>query len=252
MLTKRVIPCLDVKDGRVVKGIKFAELKDAGDPEELAKEYNRQGADELIFLDISATLEGRKAHLDIISKVRKQLSIPLTTGGGVKSIDDVSNLLSAGADKVSVNTAAVKDPRIIFEMSQRFGSQCTVLAIDAAQKISENGWEVVICSGRDRTGIDVLDWARRAVELGAGEILLTSFDRDGSNSGYDLDLIKAVSSLVNVSVIASGGASEPKHFVEAASAGAEAVLAASVFHYGRYKVEDIKKEMRRAGFEVRL
>lgn len=252
MLAKRVIPCLDVKDGRVVKGVKFAELKDAGDPEELAKEYNRQGADELVFLDISATVEGRKTHLDTISKVRKQLSIPLITGGGVKGIDDVSNLLTAGADKVSVNTAAVKDPRIIFEMSQRFGSQCTVLAIDAAKKISSVGWEVVISSGRDRTGIDVLEWAKRAVELGAGEILLTSFDRDGSKSGYDLDLIKAVSSSVNVSVIASGGASEPKHFVEAVLAGADAVLAASIFHYGEYLVQDIKNEMKNAGIEVRL
>lgn len=252
MLTKRIIPCLDVKDGRVVKGVKFAELKDAGDPEELAKEYNRQGADELVFLDISATLEGRKAHLDTISKVRRQLSIPLTTGGGVTGIDDVCNLLTAGADKVSVNTAAVKNPRIIFEMSQRFGSQCTVLAIDAAQKTSGSGWEVVICSGRERTGIDVLDWAKNGVRLGAGEILLTSFDRDGSKSGYDLDLIRAVSSSVNVPVIASGGASEPRHFLEAIAAGADAVLAASVFHYGKYQVQDIKKEMSNCGIEVRL
>lgn len=256
MLAKRVIPCLDVNNGRVVKGIKFTGLRDAGDPEELAQEYDRQGADELVFLDISATLEGRKAHLEIISKIRKKLSIPLTTGGGVKGVDDVSNLLTAGADKVSVNTAAVKDPQIIYKMSQNFGSQCTVIAIDAAKKLPGSffgsGWEVVICSGRDRTGIDVLDWAKRAAELGAGEILLTSFDRDGSKSGYDLDLIKAVSSLVNIPVIASGGASEPRHFVEAVSSGAEAVLAASVFHYGKYVVEDIKKEMRKAGIEVRL
>ena len=215
MLTRRIIPCLDVRDGRVVKGIRFQGLRDAGCPEELARAYEAQGADELVFLDVSATPEGRGTHVQTVSKVRQQLSIPLTTGGGVRSVENARVLLGAGADKVSVNTAAVSNPQLITDIAENFGSQCSILAIDAAMtegSSAENPvWEIVVRSGRERTGIDAVAWAKEAVERGAGEILLTSWDRDGTRSGYDLALLNAISSAVNVPVIASGGADTPEH-----------------------------------------
>jgi imidazole glycerol-phosphate synthase subunit HisF len=250
MLTTRIIPCLDVRDGRVVKGIKFQGLTDAGSPPELAHAYEKQGADELTLLDVSATPEGRATAVETVAKVREQLSIPLTVGGGVKRVADAGALLDAGADKVGINTAAVKRPRLLEELSARFGCQCTVLAIDAA--LNEDGqFEVVTMSGKYRTGIDAIDWARQAVDRGAGEILLTSWDRDGTKSGYDLKLIRAISDAVTVPVIASGGAATPEHMVEAVEAGADAVLAASIFHYGEYTVAELKGRLHEMGLEVR-
>lgn len=241
MLTVRIIPCLDVRDGRVVKGVKFQNLRDAGCPVELAANYEKQGADELVFLDVSATPEGRKTHANVVSKIREVLSIPLTTGGGVRELKDASTLLEAGADKVSVNTAAVENPKLLNQLAKEFGAQCTILALDAARMLTGNGWEVVTKSGKNRTGISALDWAKQATELGAGEILLTSWDKDGTRSGYDCELLKAISSTVNVPVIASGGANSPEHFLEALNSGADALLAASIFHDGDYTVEEIKK-----------
>jgi len=250
MLTVRIIPCLDVRDGRVVKGIKFQGLRDAGSPPELACEYERQGADEITVLDVSATPQGRKTALDTVRAVRSRLCIPLTVGGGVRGASDAQALLEAGADKVGINTAAVKRPKLISEMARMFGCQCTVLAIDAAA--TESGsYEVVISSGRERTGADAVEWARRAADLGAGEILLTSWDRDGTKQGYDLELISLISSAVDVPIIASGGASDAKHMADAVDAGADAVLAASIFHYGEYTVADLKGELAMLGVEVR-
>ncbi len=251
MLTKRIIPCLDVRDGRVVKGIKFQGLRDAGSPPELAGAYEEQGADELCMLDVSATPSGRATRLDWVRKVRERLCIPLTVGGGVSSVDTAAALLEAGADKVGINTAAVKHPELLTEMADQFGCQCTVVAIDAASK-SDKGWEVVTLSGKNRTGIDAVEWATEAVARGAGEILLTSWDRDGTKSGYDLDLLSAISDAVNVPIIASGGAANPTHMVDAVTAGADAVLAASIFHYGEYTVSRLKQELREQGIEVRL
>ena len=256
MLTARIIPCLDVRDGRVVKGIRFQGLRDAGCPEELAELYENQGADELVFLDISATPEGRTTHLETVRKVRAKLSIPLTTGGGVSSAQHAQALLEAGADKVSVNTAAVSRPQLINEIAATFGSQCAILALDAALRSSsgteqESKWEVVTNSGAVRTGIDAVAWARQAVELGAGEILLTSWDRDGTRSGYDLPLLAAISQAVHVPIIASGGADSPEHMVEALNAGADAVLAASIFHDGNFTVEHLKEVLAGQGVEVR-
>jgi len=250
MLTVRIIPCLDVRDGRVVKGIKFQGLRDAGDPAALAEEYERQGADEITVLDVSATPEGRKTALDTVRRVRAKLGIPLTVGGGVRDAEDARMLLEAGADKVGINTAAVKRPELISEMAERFGCQCTILAIDAA-RTEQGDYEVVISSGKERTGIDAVEWASRACELGAGEILLTSWDRDGTKLGYDLDLLSRIASAVNVPVIASGGASSAAHMAEAVDAGADAVLAASIFHYGDYTVADLKGELEKLGVEVR-
>ena len=260
MLTRRIIPCLDVANGRVVKGVRFQGLRDAGCPVERAREYERQGADELVFLDVSATVEGRNTHVETIRTIRKELSIPLTTGGGVRISDHAGRLLDAGADKVSVNTAAVDDPSLIDTIARRFGSQCTVLAIDAAKRMepgknisgAPSNWEVVTHSGKQRTGIDVIDWARGAVTRGAGEILLTSWDRDGTRSGYDLELLSAVSHSVAVPVIASGGAAAPEHLLEALLAGADAVLAASIFHDGDYTVGDLKAFLRSKQIEVRV
>ncbi len=251
MLTSRIIPCLDCRDGRVVKGIKFQGLRDAGCPVELSMSYEAQGADELVLLDVSATPEGRSHQHDTVRKVREALGIPLTCGGGVREADDAGRLLEAGADKVSVNTAAVTNPGLIGELAKRYGSQCTVVAIDAARRDGE-GWELVVRSGKDRTGKDVIEWAREIVDRGAGEILLTSWDRDGTRSGYELDLLSAVSEAVTVPVIASGGAATPQHLVEALQAGGDAVLAASIFHDGEYTVQTLKEELRRAGVEVRL
>jgi imidazoleglycerol phosphate synthase cyclase subunit len=250
-LARRIIPCLDVKDGRVVKGVRFQGLRDAGDPVERAALYEAQGADELCLLDVSATPEGRGHALETVAAVRAVLGIPLTVGGGVRAVDDASRLLDAGADKVSVNTAAVEDPSLLTVLATRFGCQCTVLALDAAARPGSPGWEVVVRSGTARTGLDAVLWARTAVERGAGEVLLTSWDRDGTRSGYDLALLRAVSEAVPVPVIASGGAASPDHLVEAVRAGASAVLAASIFHDGEKTVGDVKRALAEAGIEVR-
>jgi len=250
-LARRIIPCLDVSNGRVVKGVRFANLRDAGDPAELAALYERQGADEIVFLDVSATPENRGTQVEMVRGVRERLSIPLTVGGGVRRVEDARALLAAGADKVAANTAAVGRPELIRELAERFGRQCTILAIDA-KSTSNGGWEVVTRSGANRTGIDAVDWAQRGGELGAGEILLTSFDRDGTLSGYDLELLRRVSGAVNVPVIASGGAATTDHMRDAIDAGADAVLAASIFHDARTTVNDVKRELREMGAEVRL
>lgn len=254
MLVPRLIPCLDVRDGRVVKGVQFADLRDAGDPVELARAYDEQGADELVMLDISATPEGRANAADTVAAVRSVLAIPLTVGGGVRSLEDAQRLLQSGADKVAVNSAAVASPSLLRELSERFGAQCTVLAIDAVRVPGEGpqAWEVVTQCGALRTGIDVVKWAARAVRLGAGEILLTSFDRDGTGAGYDLELLTAVTDAVRVPVIASGGAKCARHFQEALFAGASAVLAASILHDGATTVGDLKQELSARGVEVRL
>ena len=248
-MTKRIIPCLDVGAGRVVKGVRFQNLRDAGDPVQLAAEYERQGADELVILHVCADGANDAAHRETIRRVRAEMSISLTAGGGVRSIDDVQALLEAGADKVSVNTAAVRRPGLIDELAARFGRQCMVLAVDAARTI--RGWEVVTDSGRTRTGIDAVEWMREAVELGAGEILLTSWDRDGTKAGYDLELLRAAAGAVNVPVIASGGAAGVGDMAEAIAAGADAVLAASIFHDGQTTVGDVKKQLANLGVEVR-
>lgn len=252
MLTSRVIPCLDVRDGRVVKGVRFQGLRDAGSPPELAAAYQQQGADELVMLDVSATPAGRATAIETVEALREQLSIPLTVGGGVREADDAAALLDAGADKVSVNTAAVRDPQILTEMATRFGRQCTVLALDAAWDEDAGRFDVVVMSGKERVGRDAVEWAREAVAHGAGEILLTSWDRDGTRSGYDLPMLKAISEAVSVPIIASGGADRASHLVEALRAGADAVLAASIFHDRDYTVADVKRELAAAGIEVRL
>ena len=249
MLTRRLIPCLDVRDGRVVKGVRFQGLRDAGDPAERAARYERDGADEIVVLDVSATPEGRRTQADTVRAVRAVLSIPLTVGGGVRAADDARRLLEAGADKVAVNTAAVERPALVGIIAGRFGRQCTVVAIDAAR--GEDGWEVVTRSGRARTGRDAVAWAREVVTLGAGEILLTSWDRDGTRTGYDLDLVEAVASAVDVPVIASGGASDETHLAAAVRAGADAVLAASIFHDDDLPVHEAKRRLRALGVETR-
>ena len=250
MLASRVIPCLDVRDGRVVKGVKFSGLRDAGDPVESAAIYESQGGDELVLLDVSATPEGRANAVETVRAVREQLSIPLTVGGGVRRLEDVARLLEAGADKVGVNTAAVRRPQLVVEMAERFGSQCTIVAVDAA-RTSLDRWQVVVTSGKEPTGRDVVAWCREITERGAGEILLTSWDRDGTRHGYDTDLVAAVSEVVNVPVIASGGADRARHLVDAIRAGASAALIASILHYGDTTVADLKTEIAAAGIEVR-
>ena len=250
MAAVRIIPCLDIDGGRVVKGVRFSNLRDAGDPAERAGLYEEQGADEIVLLDVSATPRGRGTTLETVRRVRARLAIPLTVGGGVRTTEDASALLEAGADKVSVNTAAVTGPDLLDRLAARFGSQCTVLALDAAAS-PRGGWEVVIQSGTGRTGRDAVAWAREAVRRGAGEILLTSWDRDGTRSGYDLDLLRAVSGAVEVPVIASGGAADGGHLVEALRAGADAVLAASIFHDGDFTVAELKEQLAAAGIVVR-
>lgn len=250
MLTRRVIPCLDVRDGRVVKGVRFANLRDAGDPVEQALRYEAAGADEIVVLDVSATPDGRLAALETVRAVRGALSIPLAVGGGVRRIEDALALLEAGADKVGVNTAAVERPEIIGELAEQVGAQCVVLAIDAAR--DGESWRVVTRSGTNRTPADAVEWAAQGAALGAGEILLTSFDRDGTREGYDTDLLAAVCGGVRVPVIASGGASSTAHMLEAFEAGADAVLAASIFHDGETTVAAVKRELRERGVEVRL
>jgi imidazole glycerol-phosphate synthase subunit HisF len=253
MLTRRILPCLDVRDGRVVKGIQFQGLRDAGSPVELARAYQEQGADELVILDVSATPEGRGHQVETVEAVRAILSIPLTVGGGVRVDDDARRLLDAGADKVGVNTAAVVRPEIVGEMARRFGSQCTVVAIDArrSREVPRTAWEVVIRSGKENTGRDAVVWAREAADRGAGEILLTSWDRDGTRSGYDLELLEVITKAVDIPVIASGGAAHVGHLIDAFEAGADAVLAASIFHDGELTVTRLKDELATAGVEVR-
>lgn len=250
MLAKRIIPCLDIKDGRVVKGVNFVNLRDAGDPVEQARLYDEQGADELVFLDISATHEGRKTTLELVSRVAETVFMPLTVGGGIREVDDMRNLLLAGADKVSVNSAAVTRPELLSEGAARFGAQCIVLAIDARR--NDAGWEVYVNGGRVPTGIDVVEWAVRAVELGAGEILLTSMDADGTLAGYDIELTRIVSDMVSVPVIASGGAGSSIHFADVLTKGnADAALAASLFHDGKLRIPDLKRELQNWNIPVR-
>jgi len=249
MLTVRIIPCLDVADGRVVKGVQFQDLRDEGDPAELSASYQDQGADEVVMLDVSATPEGRKTQTETVAAMRERLSIPLTVGGGVRSIADAASLLSAGADKVAVNTAAVRNPSIVGGLAGRFGSQCTVISVDA--KRTGDSWQTVVQSGREETGRDAIEWVEEVADRGAGEILLTSWDRDGTRSGYDVELLERATEAVDVPVIASGGAAGPEHFVEAFDAGSDAVLAASIFHEGDWRVDEIKEELEAAGLEVR-
>lgn len=252
MLTKRIIPCLDVKEGRVVKGVNFIDLKDAGDPVENAIRYDREKADELVFLDITASHEKRNTIIDIVEKTAAEIFMPLTVGGGIRKVSDIKNLLLAGADKVSINTAAVNDPEIIRDGAEKFGSQCIVVAIDARQS-SADKWEVYIHGGRTPTGKDAIEWARTAEKLGAGEILLTSMDRDGTKIGYDVKLNAAISKAVNIPVIASGGAGNPEHLYDVlANGGADAVLAASIFHYNEYRIKDVKEYLKNKGIPVRL
>lgn len=253
MLTKRIIPCLDVKDGRVVKGTNFVNLRDAGDPVELAAFYDRELADELVFLDITASAEHRGTIVDVVQRTAEQVFIPFTVGGGIRTPDDIRTMLKAGADKVSVNSAAVKEPNLIYEGAKRFGSQCIVLAVDARRIPGTQRWEVYINGGRTPTGLDVEEWIKKGVALGAGEILLTSMDKDGTKDGYDNELNRMVSGAVGVPVIASGGAGNLQHLVDAVAAGqADAVLAASIFHYGEYSIRQAKEYMREQGVEVRL
>ena len=251
MLAKRIIPCLDIKDGRVVKGVNFVHLRDAGDPVEQARLYDAQGADELVFLDISATHEGRRSTLELVERVADSVFMPLTVGGGIRAVDDMRTLLLAGADKVSINSAAVQKPELLSEGAERFGAQCMVLAIDARR--NESGWEVLVNGGRIPTGLDAIAWAVRGVELGAGEILLTSMDADGTLAGYDLELTRAISEAVTVPVIASGGAGSPSHFAEVLTLGkADAALAASLFHDGKLRIPDLKAQLQKQGLAVRL
>jgi cyclase len=251
MLCKRIIPCLDIKDGRTVKGVHFEELRDAGDPVELAIRYCKEGADELVFLDITATNDKRKTLTELVTKIASNINIPFTVGGGVSSVDDVSALLKAGADKVSINTAAFKDPNLIYQLAHRFGSQCIVVAIDANLESGE--WFVYLNGGRVKTDKKVLDWSKECVELGAGEILLTSMQGDGTKNGFSNDITKLVSESVSVPVIASGGAGTLKHFEEVFTIGkADAALAASVFHYNEIHIDDLKKELKRNNIKVRI
>ena len=253
MLAKRIIPCLDVTGGRVVKGVNFVALRDAGDPVEIAARYNDQGADELTFLDITATSDGRDLILHIIEAVASQVFIPLTVGGGVRTVDDVRRLLNAGADKVSFNSAAVANPQVIRDASQKYGAQCIVVAIDAKSRADGSGWDVYTHGGRNKTGLDAVAWARHMTEMGAGEILLTSMDRDGTKIGFNLELTRAVSDAVSVPVIASGGVGALEHLSEGIRiGGADAVLAASIFHYGEFTVGQAKALLARDGIPVRL
>ncbi|NPV53871.1 MAG: imidazole glycerol phosphate synthase subunit HisF [Firmicutes bacterium] len=256
MLSKRLIPCLDVLAGRVVKGVNFVSLRDAGDPVELAGLYDSEGADELVFLDITASAEERSIMLDVVRRTAERVFIPFTVGGGIRGIEDVRDILNAGADKVSLNTAAVLNPGIITEGAERFGSQCIVVAIDARARRSETGgfcgWEVTTHGGRRPAGLDAVEWARRVYQLGAGEILLTSMDRDGTCDGYDIELTAAIADAVDIPVIASGGAGSLEHFKEVFVSGkADAALAASVFHYGQFRISQVKEYLRQAGIPVR-
>lgn len=250
MLTKRIIPCLDVKDGRVVKGTKFENLRDAGDPVEVAKVYERELADELVFLDITASLDKRKTVVELVRKVAERVFMPFTVGGGIRSLEDIREILKAGADKVSINTSAVENPRLVYESAKRFGSQCIVVAIDA-KRVGKT-WKVFTHSGKKESSWEALSWAKEVENLGAGEILLTSIDKDGTKEGYDLELIGEVSSRVNIPVIASGGAGRMEHFLEAFKVGADACLGASVFHFKEISIIKLKEFLRERGIPVRL
>ena len=249
MVAIRVIPCLDVNAGRVVKGTNFVDLRDAGDPVEIAKRYNVEGADEVVFLDITASSDKRAITLDVVKKTAEQVFIPLTVGGGIRTVDDMRTLLKAGADKISINTAAVLNPQLIYDGSRKFGNQCIVVAIDA--KKDGNSWTVYTHGGRTKTDLNVIEWAQKCVQLGAGEILLTSMDKDGTKDGYDLELMEQVTKVVDVPVIASGGAGKKEHFVDVCKKGASAVLAASLFHFKQLEISDLKKYMKQNGIEVR-
>lgn len=253
MLMKRIIPCLDVKDGRVVKGINFVDLKDAGDPVEVAKIYDREGADEIVFLDITASHEKRKTIIDVVEKTAEQVFIPLTVGGGISSIEDIRNLLNAGADKISMNSSAVRNPNLIYESAMKFGSQCIVVAIDAKRRDDNLGFDVYIEGGRKNTGIDAIEWAKKVCDLGAGELLVTSMDADGTKDGYDIELYKSITSIVNVPVIASGGAGNLQHFKDVfEKSNVDAALAASLFHYNLMKINDLKQYLNNNKIQVRM
>jgi cyclase len=255
-LAKRIIPCLDVDDGRVVKGVQFVDIRDAGDPVEIARRYDREGADEITFLDITASSDNRETMVHVVEQVAGEVFIPLTVGGGIRTLDDIRRMLNAGADKVGINTAAVFNPEFVRQAAERFGSQCIVVAIDA-KKVSMDGqanrWEIFTHGGREATGLDAVDWAKKMVEYGAGEILLTSMDRDGTREGFDLPLTRTISEAVSVPVIASGGVGNLDHLAEGVTEGkADAVLAASIFHFGEYTIEQAKQRLAASGIEVRL
>lgn len=257
MLTKRIIPCLDIKDGRVVKGVKFVELKDAGDPIEAARAYDSQKADELVFLDITASFENRKTFIELVERIAENIYMPFTVGGGIRNIEDITALLKAGADKVSINTAAVKNPQLIKEASDRFGSQCIVVAIDAKKVKDTAGanslWEVFVNGGRTPTGLDAVNWAKECMHLGAGEILLTSMDYDGTKDGFDIPLTRSISAALSIPVIASGGAGSLEHFYTAfTEAKADACLAASIFHFGEYSIRQVKEYLNNKNVAVRM
>lgn len=253
MLTKRIIPCLDVNMGRVVKGVNFVNLKEVGDPVEIAEFYNKEGADELVFLDITASNEGRKTMIDVVKRTAEKVFIPLTVGGGISHVDDFKDILRAGADKVSVNSAAIKNPNLIKEAADKFGSQCVVVAVDAKLREDKSGWNVFINGGRIDTGLDALEWVKKAEELGAGEILLTSMDADGTKEGYDINLTNAVSKSINIPVIASGGCGKIDDFYKVFSeSGADAALAASLFHYRELSIKEVKEYLENRGITVRL
>jgi len=250
MLTKRIIPCLDIKNGRTVKGVNFIGLRDAGDPVELAERYSREGADELVFLDITATKEKRKTLAKLVRNIAAHINIPFTVGGGIRSVDEIEELLKAGADKVSLNSAIVKNPDLISRASERFGAQCIVAAVDA--KKMGNSWQVFIKGGSENTGLDAIKWMQEVEKRGAGEILLTSMDKDGTKSGFDVELLRAIDKHITIPVIASGGAGEIEHCIEAVKSGnADAVLAASIFHFGEIEIEEVKFSMKKAGIEIR-
>ena len=252
MLTKRIIPCLDVHAGRVVKGVNFIDIRDAGDPVEMAKAFNKAGADELVFLDITASADERAIMSDVVAKTAEEVFIPLTVGGGIRTVDDFRQMLRRGADKISVNSSALKNPTLISEAAEKFGSQCVVCAIDVKKRSGADGWEVYLNGGRVGTGRDALEWAAEAEQRGAGEILLTSMDTDGTKDGYDLEVTKAISDIVKIPVIASGGAGKLEHFKDVLNIGADAVLVASIFHYGEYTVRDVKEYFLSEGIPVRL
>ena len=252
MLAKRISPCLDVKDGRVVKGVNFVNLTDVGDPVDAAKAYYEAGCDELVFLDITATHEERDTTVDMVRRVAEQVFIPFTVGGGIRSVEDMNKMLKAGADKVSVNSSAVANPQLIADCAEKFGNQCVVVAIDA-KKVEDGSWHVFVAGGRKDTGIDLLDWAKKVVSLGAGEILLTSMDKDGTKSGFDIEMLNAVANVVTVPIIASGGAGNSQHILEVfEQTPATGALAASIFHYGEVSIADTKQAMRQSGIEVRV